>query len=119
MDRASEKERWSQRERREMPAKCEPHACRQDLGRLTSDVMGVDKPQFSALKRAEAAKNIYFYEYTGQEQFLSVVRDMTTGSGGLSGRAVGYQVRGPGFESQSEPNQFIIAPPCPCPPSSK
>ncbi|GFN94351.1 hypothetical protein PoB_002085700 [Plakobranchus ocellatus] len=31
---------------------------------------------------------------------------------GSSGRAVGYQVRGPEFESQSGPNQFIIAPPC-------
>ncbi|GFN78948.1 hypothetical protein PoB_000545400 [Plakobranchus ocellatus] len=38
-------------------------------------------------------------------------------SGGSSGRAVGYQVRGPGFESQYEPNQFIIAPLCP--PSTK
>ncbi|GFN82800.1 fatty acid-binding protein 1 [Plakobranchus ocellatus] len=28
-------------------------------------------------------------------------------------RAVGYQVRDPGFESQSGPNQFFIAPPCP------
>ncbi|GFN88044.1 hypothetical protein PoB_001455000 [Plakobranchus ocellatus] len=37
--------------------------------------------------------------------------------GSLSGRAVGYQVRGPGFKSQSGPNQFIIAPPCP--PSTK
>ncbi|GFN89948.1 hypothetical protein PoB_001645400 [Plakobranchus ocellatus] len=34
-------------------------------------------------------------------------------SSGSSGRAVGYQVRGPGFEFQSEPNKFIIAPPCP------
>ncbi|GFN83444.1 hypothetical protein PoB_000995000 [Plakobranchus ocellatus] len=33
-------------------------------------------------------------------------------SGGSSGRAVGYQVRDPEFESQSGPSQFIIAPPC-------
>ncbi|GFN91611.1 hypothetical protein PoB_001811700 [Plakobranchus ocellatus] len=39
------------------------------------------------------------------------------GSGGSSGRAGGYQCRGPGFESQSVPNQSIIAPPCP--PSTK
>ncbi|GFN87155.1 hypothetical protein PoB_001366100 [Plakobranchus ocellatus] len=38
-------------------------------------------------------------------------------SGGSSGRAVGYQVRGSGFESQAGPNQFIIAPLCP--PSTK
>ncbi|GFN99796.1 hypothetical protein PoB_002630200 [Plakobranchus ocellatus] len=45
---------------------------------------------------------------------LVVVR---RGSDGSSGKAVGYKVRGPGFESQSRPNQFIIAPPCP--PSTK
>ncbi|GFN86253.1 hypothetical protein PoB_001275900 [Plakobranchus ocellatus] len=39
------------------------------------------------------------------------------GSGGSSGRGVGYHPRGPGFESQSGPNQFIIA--SPCPPSTK
>ncbi|GFN75830.1 hypothetical protein PoB_000233600 [Plakobranchus ocellatus] len=39
------------------------------------------------------------------------------GSGGSSGRAVGYQARGQGFESQPGPNQIIIAPPCP--PSTK
>ncbi|GFO44155.1 hypothetical protein PoB_007066000 [Plakobranchus ocellatus] len=33
-------------------------------------------------------------------------------SGGSSGRVVGYQVRGPGFESQSGRNQCIIAPLC-------
>ncbi|GFN86165.1 hypothetical protein PoB_001267100 [Plakobranchus ocellatus] len=31
-------------------------------------------------------------------------------SGCSSGRAVGYQVRGTGFKSQSGPNQFFIAP---------
>ncbi|GFN86262.1 hypothetical protein PoB_001276800 [Plakobranchus ocellatus] len=42
----------------------------------------------------------------------------TTGeSGGSSGRAVGYQVRDPGFESQSGTNQLLIAPSCP--PSTK
>ncbi|GFN84533.1 hypothetical protein PoB_001103900 [Plakobranchus ocellatus] len=37
------------------------------------------------------------------------------GSGGSSDsdRAVGYQVRGLGFESQSGQNQISIAPPCP------
>ncbi|GFN78935.1 hypothetical protein PoB_000544100 [Plakobranchus ocellatus] len=30
------------------------------------------------------------------------------GSGGSSGRAVGYQVKGPRFESQSQPSQFFI-----------
>ncbi|GFO18566.1 hypothetical protein PoB_004507100 [Plakobranchus ocellatus] len=35
------------------------------------------------------------------------------GSYDSSGRAVGYQVRSPSFESQSGPNQFIIASPCP------
>ncbi|GFO21318.1 hypothetical protein PoB_004782300 [Plakobranchus ocellatus] len=34
----------------------------------------------------------------------------TERSGGSSGSEVGYQVRGPGFESQSGLNQFIIAP---------
>ncbi|GFN82545.1 hypothetical protein PoB_000905100 [Plakobranchus ocellatus] len=34
-------------------------------------------------------------------------------SGGSSGRAIGYQVRSPKFESQSGPNQLIIAPPRP------
>ncbi|GFO47192.1 hypothetical protein PoB_007369700 [Plakobranchus ocellatus] len=41
----------------------------------------------------------------------------TVGSDDLFGRAVDYQIRGPGYESQSGPNQFIIAPPCP--PSTK
>ncbi|GFN80164.1 hypothetical protein PoB_000667000 [Plakobranchus ocellatus] len=35
------------------------------------------------------------------------------GSGGSSGRVVGYHPRGPGFDSQSEPNQIFIAPMCP------
>ncbi|GFN93873.1 hypothetical protein PoB_002037900 [Plakobranchus ocellatus] len=30
------------------------------------------------------------------------------GSGGLSGRVVGYQIGGPRFESQSGPSQFFI-----------
>ncbi|GFN91753.1 hypothetical protein PoB_001825900 [Plakobranchus ocellatus] len=38
-------------------------------------------------------------------------------SGSSSGREVGYQEGGPGFESQSGPSQFSIAPLCP--PSTK
>ncbi|GFN84099.1 hypothetical protein PoB_001060500 [Plakobranchus ocellatus] len=38
-------------------------------------------------------------------------------SGGSSGRAVGYNPRGPGFDSQSGPSQIFIAPLCP--PSTK
>ncbi|GFO00062.1 hypothetical protein PoB_002656700 [Plakobranchus ocellatus] len=39
------------------------------------------------------------------------------GSGGSSGRSVGYQVGGPRFESLSGTSQFLIAPLCP--PSTK
>ncbi|GFO38964.1 fibropellin-1 [Plakobranchus ocellatus] len=39
------------------------------------------------------------------------------GRGGSSGTAVGYQIRGPGLESVSGPNQFFFAPLCP--PSTK
>ncbi|GFO05186.1 hypothetical protein PoB_003169100, partial [Plakobranchus ocellatus] len=35
------------------------------------------------------------------------------GVDGSSGGAVGYQVRGPSFESQSGPSQFFIASLCP------
>ncbi|GFO42209.1 hypothetical protein PoB_006871400 [Plakobranchus ocellatus] len=34
---------------------------------------------------------------------------MSSGSGSSSGRTVGYQVRGPGFESQSRPSQLYSA----------
>ncbi|GFN96175.1 hypothetical protein PoB_002268100 [Plakobranchus ocellatus] len=40
-----------------------------------------------------------------------------TRSGSSSGVSISYQVRGPGFESQSRPSQFFNAPLCP--PSTK
>ncbi|GFO15787.1 hypothetical protein PoB_004229200 [Plakobranchus ocellatus] len=42
---------------------------------------------------------------------------MGCGSGGSSGKAVGYYVRGLSFESLFPPRQFFIAPLCP--PSTK
>ncbi|GFO10975.1 hypothetical protein PoB_003748000 [Plakobranchus ocellatus] len=48
---------------------------------------------------------------------LLTLKKLTQTHGGSVGRAVGDQVRGPSFESQSGPSQLFIAPLCP--PSTK
>ncbi|GFO40615.1 paired amphipathic helix protein sin3a [Plakobranchus ocellatus] len=54
----------------------------------------------------------------GVASFVSTPHNyVDEGSGSSSGRAVGYQVRGPGFEPQYRPSQFFNA--LLCPPSTK
>ncbi|GFO43888.1 hypothetical protein PoB_007039300 [Plakobranchus ocellatus] len=51
---------------------------------------------------------------TLSDHFKNVIQLYTVeGRGGSSGRAIGYQISGRGFESQSGPCQFVIAPLCP------
>ncbi|GFO34078.1 hypothetical protein PoB_006058300 [Plakobranchus ocellatus] len=55
--------------------------------------------------------------YTANAVLMNVLifigRSMFEWGDSSSGRAVGYQVRGPSFESQSRPSQFFNAPLCP------
>ncbi|GFO23161.1 hypothetical protein PoB_004966600 [Plakobranchus ocellatus] len=70
------------------------------------------------LVKGNASSILYYGYWTARKDnasndVISGKMESTIGSGGSSGRAVGYQLKGPKFESQSGASQFFTAPLCP------